>query len=440
MQLKIKTFSLSLLLSVVTLSPARAERVLRVSSSAAQEGNVPITVHVEGGGVLLDFSPTDERITKISIDDPSRIVVDHCFVTKSCNGFPSPVIRLFRSSGINFQDIPTASTTMLSVETIDTEGNYHSYPFPVTIGTGYSLVSKILIEEDANDSFSNTGTVARNTATPNIIALGVEAAEAQSFLVDPQLKARIRNYLALIESGMSSKKAANRAGISTDLVARLEQLGQAKVVEAEAKQPLAVRPSSPPLNSSFRATVLPKNTTQSIPQSQSAMIAKRTAEGIAKPTLSTAPLPVVNSTPPASVPDNNQTQNNRESNLAMVAKRTAVGEASRREGIAKHTSNTAPVSQPPVTNPAPIVAPLPKSPATVASTSTYQPAQNHLQANALVKGLIIAKRQKSISNAIAARVQDAIANLRSGKDIGTAAKRAGVGIDKINELLMLAGR
>jgi len=423
MQPIIKTFSLSLVLSVVTLSPAWAQRVLRVSSVAAQEGNVPIKVHVEGGGVLLDFAPTNERITKISIDDPSRIVVDHCLVTKSCNDLPSPVIRLFRSSGINFQDIPTAKTTMLSVETIDAQGNYHSYPFPVTIGTGRSLVSKILIEEeDANDSPFQTGTVARNRVTPTIITLGVEEAEAKSLLVDPQLKARIRNYLALMKSGMSSKKAANRAGISADLVAKLVQLGQAKVWEAEARRPVALRPSSLPLAANPRVTIPPKKTTQNVHQPKLAMVAKRTAEGIAKPTASITPVPVVNSTPP-SVPDNNQIQNTRES----------------KEAIARPISKTAPVSKPPVTKPAPIVAPLPKSPVTGVSTLTYNPAKNHLQANALVRGLIIAKRQKSITKTIAAKVQDAIATLRSGKDINTAAKRAGVSIDKINELLTLAG-
>lgn len=406
----LKPFSLSLVLSVATLSPAWAERVIRVSSVTAQEGNVPITVHIEGGGVLIDFAPTDERITKISIDDPSQIVVDHCLVTKSCNDIPSPVIRLFRSNGIDFQDIPAAKTTMLSVETIDAQGNYHSYPFPVTIGAGHSLVSKILIgEDDANDSPFNSGTVARNRVTPAVIALGVEEAEAQSFLVDPQLKARIRNYLALVESGMSSTKAANRAGISADLVARLVQLGQAKVWEAEAKQrPVALRPSLP-LAPNSHVTDRPKHKIDGHTQSQTA---------ISKPTPSIAPVPVANSTPPTSVPDNSSPQYFDESKLA----------------IAKPTSNTASVS-----NPAPSIAPLLKPPITLASTPTYQPAKNHLQANALVKGLIIAKRRNSIDNAIAAKVQDAIANLRSGKDIDTAAKRAGVGIDKINELLSLAG-
>ena len=153
------------------------------------------------------------------------------------------------------------------------------------------------------------------------------------------------------------------------------------------------------------------------------MVAKRTAEGIAKPTASITPVPVVNSTPP-SVPDNNQIQNTRES----------------KEAIARPTSKTAPVSRPPVAKPAPIVAPLPKkSQVTRASTLTYNPAKNHLQANALVRGLIIAKRRNSINKTIAAKVQDAISTLRSGKDIKTAAKRAGVSIDKINELLTLAG-
>lgn len=423
MQLKIKTFSLSLVILVATLSPARAERVLRVSSVAAQEGNVPITVHIEGGGVLIDFAPTDERITDISIDDPSQIVVDHCLVTKSCSNPPSPIIRLFRSSGINFQNIPAAKTTMLSVETIDAQGNYHSYPFPVTIGTGQSLVSKILIEEeDANDSFFNTGTLTRNTVTPTIITLGVEEAESKSFLVDPQLKARVRNYLALLESGTSSKKAAQRAGISTDLVARLVQLGQAKVWEAEVRQPVALHPNSPPLNSNVLVTVPPNNKTYGHTHSQPTMVTKRTAVGIAKPTSSTTPVPVVNSTPPTSVLDNSTSQNIDESKPAIV----------------EPTSSTTPLPKSPVTKPAPSIVPLPKPPVTVIIKPNYQPAKNHLQANALVKGLIIAKRRNSIDNTIAAKVQDVIGNLRKGKDINTAAKRSGVGIDKINELLSLA--
>lgn len=402
MQLKIKAFSLSLVMVAGSLSPAWAERVMRVSVEQAVEGNVPITVHVEGGGVLVDFAPTGERITKISIDDPSRVVVDHCLVTKSCSEHPSPIIRLFRSAGINFQDIPTAKTTMLSVETIDEQGNYHSYPFPVTIGMGRSLISKILIGDQASDSLFNSGTVTRNTVAPTTVALGVEEAESKSFLIDPQLKRRIRNYLALIESGMNSKKAANRAGISTELANRLVQLGQARVLAARADaEKFYLLPTLPIVTYTPPEVRQPAIRTQNVHKLRPA---------IAKQTPSTALLPAAaNPTPPTTVRPKNKTQNVRESRSAIALDNSSI-------------------------------APLPKSPVVADPKPTYKPAKNHLQANALVRGLVIAKRQKKISYAIAAKVQDVIDNLRAGKDIATAAKRSGVRIDKINELLTLAGR
>jgi hypothetical protein len=144
-----------------------------------------------------------------------------------------------------------------------------------------------------------------------------------------------------------------------------------------------------------------KDKTQNIRES-SPVIAKHTARSVPEPA-------AVNSSPPATVRPKNTTQNVRESSSA-------------------------------ITKPTPSITPLPKPPVIATQKPTYRPSKNHLQANALVKGLIIAKRQKSISNAIAAKVQDVIDNLRAGKDIATAAKRSGVRMDKINELLTLAGR
>lgn len=356
MQLQIKAILLTAALAIAPLPPAWAGRVLRVSAEAAQEGNVEITVHVEGGGVLLDFGPTGERIEKISIDDPSRVVVSHCLITKSCgNRPPSPIIRLFRSAGINFQDIPTAKTTMLSVETTDSQGKYHSYPFLVSIGAGRSLISKILIGDDSSDKLT------RNTVDPATVALGVEEAESKSFLVDPQLKGRVRQYLQLLESGMSSKKAAERAGISTDLTARLVQLGQARVLAANA----------------------------------------------ARQKFYSLPTPIVTFPPVVQQPAT-ETQNVRKFGS------TIANDISR-------------------------IPPLPKPQGLAISNPGYKPSINHLQAAALVKGLVIAKFNKKISPAIAAKVQDAIKNLRRGKTITTAAKLSGIPIEDINKLLLLAG-
>ncbi len=435
MQLKIKAFSLSLVLVAATLSPAWAERVLRVSVEAAQEGNVPIKVHVEGGGVLVDFAPTGERITKISLDDPSQVVVDHCLVTKSCSDRPSPIIRLFRSTGINFQDIPAAKITMLSVETIDSQGNYHSYPFPVTIGMGRSLISKILIGDQASDSLFNSGGVTRNTAAPATVALGVEEAESKSFLIDPQLKGRIRNYLALIESGMSSKKAANRAGISTELANRLLQLGQARVLAARVEpEKFYLLPTLPIVTFTPPEVRQPATRTQNV---------QKLTPAIAKQTSSTALLPpAANPAAPATMRPKNKTRNVHQSSPAITkqAARSVPNPTAPVTVRPKNKTQNVRESTPAQAKQPSRSVPLPKSSVVATRLPNYKPSKNHLQANALVKGLIIAKRQKSISNAIAAKVQDVIDNLRAGKDITTAAKRSGVRIDEINELLTLAGR
>lgn len=245
MKLKTEAILLSVAPVFLTISPAWAGRVLRVSAEAAREGDVAIPVHVENGGVLLDFSRMGERIEKISIDYPGHIVVDHCLATKSCGDRRSPIIRLFRSTGIDYPDIPAAKTTMLSVETTDSQGQYYSYPFSVTAGEGGSLVSKILIENDSSDLPSSEGILTHNTDTPTTIALGLEEAVSKSFLVDPQLKQRIQYYIQLLKAGTNSNNAARRAGISPQLVARLTQLGQARILAASSSQQ---RFSSPPIS------------------------------------------------------------------------------------------------------------------------------------------------------------------------------------------------
>lgn len=320
MQLKTRLILVPLASAIAlgVIPPAAASRVRNVSAEDAQKGNVSITVHIEGGGVSLDFSPTQERIEDIAIDDPSRVVVDHCLVTNSCSDRPSPIIRLFRSSGIKFPDIPAAKTTLLSVETTDSQGEYHLYTFPVTIGSNSSSVSKIVIGGDTGENTFSGGALASATAAKTV-TLGAREAESKTYLVDPQLKGRIRGFIGLLQNGMSSATAAQKAGISPKLVARLEQLGLARASKSKVKQ---------------------------------------------------------------------------------------------------------------------------VSTLSVGQTRPLEPQRKlkdyHLQADALVRGLSVAKCQQKISTKIAAQVQDVIYHLRRGSAIDEAAKRAGVEMKTINQLLALS--
>lgn len=375
------------------LSPAFAGRVRYVSATAAEEGSVSISVHIEGGGVLLDFSATGEQIKQISIDDASRVVVDHCLVSRSCDAQPSPIIRLFRSKGVKQQDIPMAKTTLLSVQTVDTQGQYHSYPFPITTPNNGSSVSKIVIGGASEEDSLRRGALTRNPIDPSTIALGAREAETKSLLVDPQLKARIQNYLQLLQSGLSSRKAAENAGISQDLVARLEQLGQGKAVVAKARKQVPAQPSIP------KSPIIACSSPAPPPPTPQIVLKQQVP---AQPSNPKSPIVAHPSPPPPQQPT-----------PQIVSKKVDIGKIA-------STRPTLPKLQMAPTNP------------------NYKPNENHLKANALVRGLSIAKHQKKISTTIAARVQDVIYNLRKGEAISVAAKRSGVPMQTIDQLLVLS--
>ena len=106
---------------VLALSlPAFAGFSKNVTQEDALDGRVPVVVAAEGGGTILDFSETQETIKKVTIDDPSKVIVDYTS--------PLPVVRLFRGN-ISTDDIPSVKKTQLTVVTQDSDKGYHTYIF-----------------------------------------------------------------------------------------------------------------------------------------------------------------------------------------------------------------------------------------------------------------------------------------------------------------------
>jgi hypothetical protein len=207
-----------------------------VSREDALNGRVPLVVAVEGGGVNLDFSQTGETIQKIMIDDPSKVVVDHCLVSKGCGSFPEPVIRLIRGN-IPQESIPPAKTTQLTVLTRDASGEWSTYIFPVKPSTKPADITKFVI----GGTTTPTGRGSERVDFA-VAALGARQAQSQQLLVDPKLKGRVRTYLQLVQGGVPTRKAAQKAKISKDLVARLTQLGNQRVAQLES-QAVEVQPN-----------------------------------------------------------------------------------------------------------------------------------------------------------------------------------------------------
>ncbi len=244
MSIKTSVLGVVAVTTVLTASSAMAQDVCRgrvrcITVEDAESGTVPITVHVEGGGVAVDFSPIGANIRKIRLDDPSRITVDHCLVTKTCDNLPSPVIYLTRNKTIPFTDIPRATVTQLLVEAIAPDGEYQSFIFPVSLGDGRAAVGKLLVGGEESKSQPKTILAGNGVSTTQAIALGVQSAQNKSLLVDPKLKFRIAQYYGYVQQGMSPRKAAKKAKISKELATRLEDMGATRIAELREESNLA---------------------------------------------------------------------------------------------------------------------------------------------------------------------------------------------------------
>ena len=407
-----------LLTPVVLLSlatPAFAGVATTVSLQDALSGRVKITVATEGGGTILDFSQTGEKIEKITIDDPSKVMTDHCLITKSCNGHPEPIVRLLRVN-ISDKDIPAARSTQLTVMTSDESGQWNSYIFAVIPSTKPSVYTKYLIGGHLTPSRSNDLSVA---------AYGVRQAQQRGLLADPALKGRILTYLRLKQTGVSDRVAAKKAGVSMALVSRLNTLGQSTLAQVPIPQPIALvtpAPTVAPIAKPPDVAISP--TTPALDGSATGG-AKLPKQKKHKHKANSKPVAVV-ATAAAPQPEMPATSPEPTSATAIVPDAQGIFWAPpgsfeplyQQSPLPSHSFTTA-------------VRPVVARP--VATTS-----DGHTQANHLVKGLTVAMRERKITPSAAASVQDVIWLLRKGRSLTDAVKRARVKMQTIDQLLALA--
>ena len=407
-----------LLTPVVLLSlatPAFAGVATTVSLQDALSGRVKITVATEGGGTILDFSQTGEKIEKITIDDPSKVMTDHCLISKSCNGHPEPIVRLLRVN-IPDKDIPAARSTQLTVMTSDESGQWNSYIFSVTPSTKPSVYTKYLIGGHLTPSRSNDLSAA---------AYGVRQAQQRGLLADPALKGRILTYLRLKQTGISDRVAAKKAGVSMALVSRLNTLGQSTLAQVPIPQPIALATPAP--------TVAP--------------IAK-SPNGAISPT---TPAFDGSATGGAKLPKQKKQKHKADLKPVAVVATAAAPQSERPATSPEPTSATAIVpdaqgifwAPPGSFEPLYQQSPLPSQSFTTAvrpvvARPVASASDGHTQANHLVKGLMVARRERKITPSAAASVQDVIWLLRKGRSLTDAVKRARVKMQTINQLLALA--
>jgi hypothetical protein len=372
-------FPLAVLFSgVLITAPAYADLVQTASSEDVLNGRVSVEVWAEGGGLNLDFSEAKQKITRIILDDPSQIVYSHCLLSKDCPPEGEPVIHLKRIKRINFPNIPKTTATSLTVVTRDKSGKYHTFVFPLKLGSGKARYNKLVIRKRGLQSMP-VGQLARDSNVESLtiaqLQRGIARAKKRRNLVDPQMKRRINSFLGELRAGEDLETAAQKAGVSLRTVEWLAKMG--------GKAPIVSRAAS---------KILPVPV-ESLPLETESLTAKRLP-----------PPPEV-----ASISHKLDTASNLDVPSAQ-----------------KVATTTASLSDPGEEQKAEVPS---------KSVSSAQ------LANRLQVGLAIAGRKKKISNGSSLwyQVNTAIRTLRSGATLEKAAQKSGVPSTKISELVKLGG-
>ena len=220
---------ISTLLSIGLLAPAAQSQIESTFSSRAQglNGDIPTIKVWPGAGVNLNFIPTGEKISKVWLDDPSKVTID--FDSPLCSGdscepgVGATVIHLRRIQGVKFPNLMQGKNTLLSVITQDGQGQRKLNQFRLVMASGSPEYSAFQIYPDTKET--PTLQVRDRIVPLTTVEIGMRDAESD-FLLNPSLKAKLLNFMALAQNGVPVTVAAQQAGVSMALVTKLAQMGQ----------------------------------------------------------------------------------------------------------------------------------------------------------------------------------------------------------------------
>jgi hypothetical protein len=210
--------------------PTHAQVTRQIPARIAQGDGQLVTIDLyRGHGVTLNFRPTDERIQRAWLDDPSQVTLDfddvNCSVVGEAVPCAATVIHLRRIERLDFPNLPATDTTLVTVLT-----EQSLYQFRLAFPTS-GIPSYFVLEIQPNASQSGVTMTQIHVDDIQQIEQGLRVALSQGWVAEgDRLWSRVQTFLTLMRNGVSASDAASQAGISNALVIRLNELGQSPTV------------------------------------------------------------------------------------------------------------------------------------------------------------------------------------------------------------------
>lgn len=210
--------------------------VFSVSSHRAQgkEGSlvrVNIYPYVTGSTVL-NFRSTGEKVRQVSIGGTSLLLSSDdpdCLSSTSSerSSEACAATLLYLQQKPPGQTIAHAGKTRMTVST-----DKNLYLFEVVLSSGNPKYTVIEIQPERPRESKPLTSIEQIT----LLNRGFVVATRKKYLLNPELNRRIRNFLLLAQTESSLPNAATKAGISMNVVRKLEQLGRQASISSSITQ------------------------------------------------------------------------------------------------------------------------------------------------------------------------------------------------------------
>ncbi|NES01777.1 MAG: hypothetical protein F6K22_02415 [Okeania sp. SIO2F4] len=235
----------------IGIKPANSQAVRNISIGVARgdvDGGATVTVW-PGHGLNLDFSLTGEIIRKVWLDDPSKVIADF---DGNISGGGARIIHLRRITPIKIPELPSTSSTLLTIVTEGRGGTTNLYSFKINYGNGtpeYTTVRindtpVIIAQPPPTDTSETSSTViapllSKSDKSPIIFDMGETQLNSNHISMGLSRQCwnglmplsswnygKAKNFLTLINRGFSADDALQQSGITESILIRLSKIGE----------------------------------------------------------------------------------------------------------------------------------------------------------------------------------------------------------------------
>lgn len=233
------------ILSLATISYSIAAplvREIKQSQASGNKGTLQIVNVWNGHGVSISFYKTGETIKRVWIDDPSQILLDSdgCLqgINEDCETSGARLLHLRRINRLNIRGLPKVWATHLTIITESPRGR-KSYHFKVAPASNKPQYSQIAIVPDFKPQRQKPIRKTPRINTANI-SRGINRAVRDGLVSkNDELYKRVKKLIYTINNGESDlQTAASKAGVSMQLIRRLQELGSSNSNSISPKIPV----------------------------------------------------------------------------------------------------------------------------------------------------------------------------------------------------------